>query len=271
MSSGDYATSSAIDLLQNTTARSSNSDRSISPPHAGAAIAISPPDISQTVIQPSQGFSKTDTFAALIASSATQEDLAQQIQAFYDQWIIILRLNCNLFDFEKFPVINAPFEEGVAALQKCFRGLLPSTLGEIFSLLLVASVALVKVWHSIGSNFHATFFENALEWHHAIPNRKEKQVFFKGIDYFFRLQPNYTQWQANRLHPASKGLDQIELLEESETATHNLDRSMHQAVSYEDHMNGLVLPEKAENLTLLQKLKKGCVLIVCTKLLNREP
>lgn len=200
-------------------------------------------------------------------ASVSQESLAQQVQAFYDQWIDNLRLNFTPFDVDIFPVISSPFEEGLKALQKCFQGSLPSTLGEIFSLLLFASVALVKVWHNIASDFHVRFFEDALEWHRAIQNITERKVFFKGINCLFRLQPNYAQWQANHLHPTSRGLDQVELLAKPTTMSQNLNYPMRQAALDEDHM---MLPEKAYKLLPLQRLQEGCVLVVCAKLLDRK-
>ena len=250
--------------------RSSDSDTVVSSPIIGAVVVISAPDISPTVIQSSHSFSRKDASATSMESFVSQESLAQQVQAIYDQWITNLRLKFDPFDLEKFPVIGSPFEEGVRALQKCFQGVLPSTLSEIFSLLLIASVALVRLWHSIASDLHVTFFEDALEWHRAIQNLKEKQVFFKGIGCLFRLQPNYAQWQANHLHPASRCLDQDELLGKPTTISYDLNRPMRQAALDEEHMISLMLPEQADNLILLQRLQKGCVLVVCAKLLDRK-
>ena len=205
-----------------------------------------------------------------MALPPSQEDLAQCVQAFHQDWSKFLRQKFDQLDLEKFPIITDPFEQGVKALQKCFRGLLPSTLDEIFSLLLIASVAVIRVWHSIRSSFHSTFFENALEWHRAIPSLAEKQVFFKGIGCLFRLQPNYQQWQANHLHPSSRGLYQVELSGEPPNLANYSDHSMRQADLRKEDVTSFGRPKDMENLTLLHELKEGCVLIICAEYLNRK-
>ena len=193
--------------------------------------------------QSSQSFSKTQIPATWTASLASQEDFAQQVEAFRDQWIINLRRKLSPFDLGKFSVINSPFEEGVKVLQKCFKGILPSTLVETFSLLLIASVAVNEVWHSMNSKFQATFFDNVLEWHCTIPNLQEKQVFFRAIDCLLCLQPNYLHWHAHRVHSTSRDLNhQVDLSGDSAALTSHLDRSMPRGVLHEQKTS-LALPK----------------------------
>lgn len=158
------------------------------------------------------------------------------------------------------------------ALQKCFTGLLPSTLREVFPLLLIASVAVNKLWHSFDAAFQNTFFEGVHEWHCAIPNVKDKELFFKWVNCLFAcdIAPEDPRWQANYGHYHSTSLTRVGRSEEPPQATFYTDRSTCQAGSGKEHPTPLLLPEKIANLELLSRLKKGSVLAVCARYLNRR-
>lgn len=200
------------------------------------------------------------------------EDLAQHINASYNQCYIDLAYKIDQTDLEKLYITTAPFEEGVKALQNCFSDILPSTFREVFPLLLFASIAVNKLWHSLKAGFQNSFFKDVREWHCAIPNLKDKELFFKWVDCLFarHISPEDPQWQANYGHYHSTSLTQVGQSEEPAQLTSYTDHSTCQDGFAEEHSTTLLLPEKISNLELLHRLKKGSVLTVCARYLNRR-
>lgn len=134
------------------------------------------------------------------------EDLAQGVHALNDQWTINLRQILNESDIKIFPFTSSPFEDGVKALQKCFQKPLPSTLGEIFPLLLLASTAANKLWHSMKSSFQVALSEDVQQWHRAISSPKGKDLFSQGVKSLFLLH----KWPSNRKCQANYGNYKLE-------------------------------------------------------------
>lgn len=239
------------------------------------AFEVSSSDFSPTSNQPSQDLSVTTIHELLTVTSLTQEninakrnlrhgssdirsleydnpnltglrplnlhgDLARWVHTSNNLWVALLRIEVSEFDLGDFSLTLSPFKNGVRALQRCIQGRVPSTLGEIFPLLLVAST-LVKYWQSVDSRDLGAFVEDVFKWYYATESPKEKELFLIGVDCLSRVH----NWPKDPQYPTCQS-------------------------GFSKAHSTIVLTKGNSSPELLQILKKGLVVTVCAQYLIRK-
>jgi hypothetical protein len=262
---------------------------------AGVAFELSSSDFSPTANQPSHVLSVTGVHELWTVTSLDQEgistgstlqrgaldfrpleydspnstgstpvylkdDLARLVFSSYCRWVAILRHEVNEFDLGNFSVTRSPFKKGMRALQKCGQGMVPSTLGEIFPLLLIGSILVNKRLRSMGSSIISMFVQDVLKWQYAITTPKEKELFLIGVDCLSRIH----EWLKDpQLQITPGSYHSTSLTEVGQSVNRaELPPSSDHSISQSSFSNENSSPE------LLQMLKKGFVVTVCAQYLN---
>ena len=73
--------------------------------------------------------------------------------------------------------LNSPVDTGLQALQRCFRGILPTTFDEVFSLTELAFACAYIIYEDDDTYSWDGFFRDVLEWRHAIIDEEDQHLF----------------------------------------------------------------------------------------------
>ena len=195
-------------------------------------------------------------------------ELAQQSHAYYQLWITEFHQCCGDSRLRNFSAVTTPFEEGLKALQKCFKDEIPNTLEEIFPLLII-SIAACKLEHGVEPMMELKFVTDVYDWLPAISRSEDRKLFFQGVHcmIFPHIRPSEPQWRGIHGHGHGHGhqrsLTQVAQSEKPRMLSAYPSDAVHQAAAPETHSTMISPREEPEDLSLLHRLKKGSVLSVC--------
>ena len=129
----------------------------------------------------------------LVTHSQSQQTLADELQTFFgvvnNDWMQKLKsdpeleLRCSVLP------PGALFTKGICTLRECIRGRVTQSFEYLFSLLHLAIAAASLLRYQQGFYCWDTFYNDALQWQHALSKDEDKALFLKAMDPDFRPSP----------------------------------------------------------------------------------
>ncbi|KAK3170050.1 hypothetical protein OEA41_009435 [Lepraria neglecta] len=118
----------------------------------------------------------------VVATHLQVQELREVVHVLNIEWI--RRLSSATHLNLPLPVYYVPslFETGIVALKKCFENKLPQNLGEVYALIHVACAITYTMHGNDASYDWSGFFQDMLQWQHAILNQTDKLLLVTAIN-----------------------------------------------------------------------------------------
>lgn len=201
-----------------------------------------------------------------LKAASCVDHFARVVHDMYERW---LNTSNDIFpspDIETYFATCSPFETGIQVLRRCFYGVVPSTLSEIFHLVRIAVAAAYLLHHEEESYDWNLFFEHVLQWGEVIANTREKELFSTAVVPLYPPNwPKIIHSQISCIHHSSMASSQVNLRQKEAEQTAGVIPLIQGPACCECTQRSL---SDATPNAIIQHLIQGPVINVCTQYLD---
>lgn len=216
---------------------------------------------------------------SLLTTQDLVGELSELVQVLNSDWMQRLKPLVDSSIMNLVAAARSPFEKGLRALQQFYRGVLPNTFEDAFSLMHIALASVYTFHHDDAFYPWDAFFDEILRWHQAIAKDSEKSLF---------LEVAAILWSAPKdSKPVGQGSESINEFNvnhggQSRLLQHNKPHEPESLVSLRIHRSARSSPHGLEfwypplagqyrnDIDLFHELKNGQIMKVCSQYLDRR-
>ena len=205
---------------------------------------------------PAYDSNNTSSDTPVVATQLQVQELREVVHVLNIEWT--RRLSSATHLNLPLPVYYVPslFETGIVALKKCFENKLPQNLDEIFALIHVACAITYTMHGNDASYDWSGFFQDMLQWQHAILNERDKLLLVTAINLLWSPEGAPTDFAYRNMRDEPYGTNTLETVATLSFALHagfqtpfvlNTTQPMEAPYSW----------QSSESMRLLSMLKNG--------------